>query len=128
MSKKSCTSRYLLGLGKHPECAPFVPRSFLSTYQSMATLFSRRRLGVHEPPTDLRLARLGVQPPHLARRPPYRLENNAWQRCLGLTMNRSSRCNKEQNNEHLRLRLQNQIKILKKILGLRIIQFDGQAQ
>ena len=43
-------------------------------------------------------------------------------------MSRSSRCNKEQNNEHLRLRPQNQIKILKKILGLRIIQFDGQAQ
>ena len=43
----------------------------------------RRRLGVHAPSTDLRLARLGarlarlgVQPPHLARRPPYRLENN----------------------------------------------------
>ncbi|KAG2573095.1 hypothetical protein PVAP13_7KG227300 [Panicum virgatum] len=35
----------------------------------------RRRLGVHAPSTDLRLARLGVQPPHLARRPPYRLEN-----------------------------------------------------
>ena len=39
-------------------------------------LFSRRRLGVHAPSTDLRLARLGAQPPHLARRPPYRLENN----------------------------------------------------
>jgi len=44
----------------------------------------RRRLGVHAPSTDLRLARLGarlarlgVQPPHLARRPPYRLENRA---------------------------------------------------
>ena len=43
----------------------------------------RRRLGVHAPSTDLRLARLGarlarlgVQPPHLARHPPYRLENN----------------------------------------------------
>ena len=42
----------------------------------------RRRLGIHAPSTDLRLARLGarlarlgVQPPHLARRPPYRLEN-----------------------------------------------------
>ena len=35
----------------------------------------RRRLGVHAPSTDLRLARRGVQPPHLARRPPYRLEN-----------------------------------------------------
>jgi hypothetical protein len=46
------------------------------------TLFSRRRLGVHAPSTDLRLARLGarlarlgVQPPHLARLPSYRLEN-----------------------------------------------------
>ena len=42
----------------------------------------RRRLGVHAPSTDLRLARLGArlarlgaQPPHLARRPPYCLEN-----------------------------------------------------
>jgi len=34
---------------------------------------SRRRLGVHAPSTDLRLARLGAR---LARRPPYRLENN----------------------------------------------------
>ena len=48
-------------------------------------LFSRRRLGVHAPSTDLRLARLGarlarlgVQPPPLARRPPYRLENRGW--------------------------------------------------
>jgi len=50
-----------------------------------AALFSRRRLGIHAPSTDLhlarlgaRLARLGVQPPHLARRPPYRLENCDW--------------------------------------------------
>ena len=55
-------------------------------------LFSRRRLGVHAPSTDLRLARLGarlarlgarlarlgVQPPHLARCLPYRLENRAF--------------------------------------------------
>ena len=34
-------------------------------------LFSRRRLGVHAPSTDLRLARLGVQPPHLPRCPTF---------------------------------------------------------
>ena len=53
---------------------------FVDVRSSVFKASPRRCLGIHAPSTDLRLARLVVQPPHLARRPPYRLENRGWER------------------------------------------------